>query len=113
MNITRSHNNTTRYEFDCGRCSLANGWAQLDTKQDASYYGTWANPTSREMLSYCEGDITHKQYDTDDEFIAAVREWAAWVNEYGYGPAAIDPGWSHDGPIAVRFIALGLDDLIH
>lgn len=30
-----------RYDFDFGECSYANGWAQIDTRQDASYYGTW------------------------------------------------------------------------
>ena len=28
-----------RYEFDCGPCSYANGFAQVDTQQDAPYYG--------------------------------------------------------------------------
>ena len=27
------------YSFDCGPCAAANGFAQMDTKQDASYYG--------------------------------------------------------------------------
>ena len=27
-----------RYEFDCGPCSYANGFAQVDTQQDAPYY---------------------------------------------------------------------------
>ena len=28
-----------RYELDCGPCSYANGFAQIDTTQDAPYYG--------------------------------------------------------------------------
>ena len=33
-----------RYLFDFYHCSTKKGYAQLDTSQDASYYGTWTNP---------------------------------------------------------------------
>lgn len=33
-----------RYKYDFRLCTSANGWAQLDTKQDASYFGNWINP---------------------------------------------------------------------
>ena len=35
-----------RYEFDCGPCSYANGFAQVDTRQDAPYYGSGARRLS-------------------------------------------------------------------
>ena len=47
--------NGDRYQFDWGECSTANGYAQVDTKQDAWYYGTWANPETFTIVSYAEG----------------------------------------------------------
>ena len=39
MKITRDFRPLSdRYSFDCGPCSYANGFAQIDTRQDASYY---------------------------------------------------------------------------
>ena len=43
-----------RYQFDSGECSAANGYAQIDTGQDAWYFGQWANPhdlKDRELMS--------------------------------------------------------------
>ena len=42
MKITRDFRPLSdRYSIDCGRCSYANGFAQIDTKQDAVWFGTW------------------------------------------------------------------------
>lgn len=101
---------TDRYAFDFRHCTMDAGWAQLDTQQDASYYGTWASPSARQIVNYCEGDITRTTADTDDEFVQAVREWETWVNGAGHGPARIDPGF-HDSALAGRFARLGLGDL--
>ena len=39
------------YEF--GLCSYEKGWAQVDTAQDASYFGTWATyPVLRRPRHY-------------------------------------------------------------
>ena len=41
-----------RYYFDGQACRSENGWAQVDTDQDAHYFGTWANArlnTSRQV----------------------------------------------------------------
>ena len=36
--------NIERYHFDFGECSACNGYAQVDTSQDAPYFGIWTNP---------------------------------------------------------------------
>lgn len=77
-----------RYHYDYGPCR---GWAQLDTNQDAPYYGTWACPTKREFLCFAEGDETHVKLDTDEEFIKEINEWFAWGIKGGWEPR-IDPG---------------------
>lgn len=101
---------TDRYEFDF-RCSYENGFAQFDTKQDASYFGTWVSPLERKIVSYCEGDLTIQRYDEDEEFIAALRELVRWNEERGYGPARIDPGFSEK--MKADFGKLGLADILH
>ena len=111
IKIARGFNPMTdRYAFDFDRCTAAKGWAQLDTRQDASYYGTWANPELRQIINYCEGDITTTTMDTDEEFVAEIRKWADWVNEHDWGPAQIDPGFP-ERPLFARFVELGLGDL--
>ena len=52
MKITRELCPGDRYTYDFGLCSYENGWAQVDTAQDASYFGTWANPTRLMILSF-------------------------------------------------------------
>jgi len=111
MRIERTFKPTERYEFDFGMCSSKNGWAQLDTSQDASYFGTWANPNTLEIFSYMEGDITHKTADNADEFKAEILEIADWNTEVFGGKFAID-GMCND-LIIQGFISLGLGHLLH
>ena len=65
-----------RYSFDFGRCSSANGFAQIDTGQDASYYGTWSAPATRTIVNFCEGDVTTTVCETDTDFAEQLRELA-------------------------------------
>lgn len=102
---------TDRYQFDLKECTYANGWAQLDSRQDAPYYGNWVNPFTRELVSYCEGDVTRTTCDSDEEFIAEVRKNIEWHNEAGYGPALIDALASPE--IRDRLTTLGLASLLH
>lgn len=102
-----------RYQFDFSLCTYAKGWAQVDTRQDASYYGTWANPKRRQIVNYAEGDVTIQTADTDEEFAEAVRELARWNDEHGWGPMRIDCLLRSHSGIAARFRSLGLADLLH
>lgn len=100
-----------RYRFDCGMCTPSKGWAQVDTSQDASYFGTWANPTTLEIASYCEGDVSLRTAATDTEFVEALRELKTWNEEHGHTFLGIDPLGTDS--IKERFEALGLADLLH
>jgi len=111
MEITRTFLPADRYRFDCGECSSAAGFAQVDTRQDASYFGQWANPTARKLVSYCEGDVTRTECADDAEFVQTVREMETWTNDAGYGPLKIDPGFNED--LTREFTRLGLADLLH
>ncbi|ARJ66125.1 hypothetical protein WV31_10845 [Magnetospirillum sp. ME-1] len=100
-----------RYLYDFGLCSSGNGFAQMDTKQDASYYGNWCNPTRRVLFSYVEGDCTTQVADTDEEFARLVRESAEWHDTHGYGPLRLDPGFNAE--LKAALIRVGLEDLLH
>jgi hypothetical protein len=99
-----------RYIFDFRYCTPAKGWAQLDTRQDASYYGNWINPITLEFVSHCEGDQTHIKCESEQEFVAYVRETIAWHKERGYF-IGID-GMCNPGIIAA-FTVLNLDEFLH
>ena len=91
-------------------CSNDKGWARVDTAQDASYFGTWANPTRLMIFSYCEGDTTLKEAASPEEFAAELREIDTWYRAHGYGPALIDPGL--DPAMRVAFEGLGLAGML-
>ena len=100
-----------RYVFDFECCTVLEGFAQVDTSQDASYFGTWANPEKLQIVSYCEGDVTVQTAGTPEEFVTAVRELKAWNDKHGWEFHGID-GMESQAIIA-RFEALGLGDLLH
>ena len=100
-----------RYSFDFGQCSSANGFAQIDTRQDASYYGTWCSPASLTIVNFCEGDVTKTVCETDAEFVEQLRELASWNAERGYGLMKIDSGFSDE--LRQAFEKLGVADLLH
>ena len=101
-----SHPNGERYELDFGACSHRRGFAQVDTRQDAWYYGTWANPETLRVVCFAEGDLTVTDCETPEEFSAYLRETAS--HEWFRG---IDTMQSD--PITAAFEGLGLADLLH
>ena len=108
MKTTRDLNGMTdRYAFDMGQCSMSNGFAQVDTTQDAPYFGIWANPFSFIVITYAEGDITTEECASKEEFI----ELLGTVKEF-YEFKGIDCGWTHN-KIDTKFEDLGLKDLLH
>ena len=69
-----------RYLFDA-RLDLSDGaWAQLDTEDDASYFGIWVNKTARRILLFAEGDLSFTQcadaasYDAQMAAICSFHE---------------------------------------
>ena len=99
-----------RYQFDEGLCRPAAGWAQVDTRQDASYYGIWTNPKTRQILTFCEGDIIVETAENDDEYIEAVRGLHAWNDEREFWKG-IDALCNEH--LIGEFRRLGLEGLLH
>jgi len=100
--ITRGFNPSDRYVYDfgkltprddCGRMTIKDGWAQLDSGQDASYFGQWTNPFKRMIFSYVEGDTTLVEFDTDEEYVEGLAENQEHDLKYS-GMTGIDPGFN-------------------
>ena len=103
--------NGERYAFDFGKCSYANGYAQVDTSQDAPYYGIWTNPTELTILSYCEGDVTTETAENVAEYVIAIQKLKAWHEDNGIRFIGIDA--LADNDLKARFTEIGLADLLH
>lgn len=111
MTILREFAPSDRYRYDFKVCTIAKGWAQIDTSQDASYYGHWINPVERKILGYCEGDLVLTTCDNDAELQAELASMKAWNVEQGHRFLGIDPGFSE--PLKAALIAAGLAEYFH
>ena len=102
-----------RYAYDLDHCPPRDGWLQVDTAQDAWYYGTWTNPDRLEIVQYAEGDTTRIVCEDADDYVRELRELHAWNVEAGHWKG-IDPGLGKLRDHACRRLAeLGLSDLLH
>jgi hypothetical protein len=72
-----------RYVYDARL--LPDGWAQYDTKQDASYFGVWVQTEARKLFTYCEGDRTLVECPSNEAFANELRAMEAF---YGSAPPA-------------------------
>lgn len=109
--IVRDFAPADRYLYDFRLCTIAKGWAQIDTSQDASYFGQWINPAKRQILCYCEGDIILSKCDTDTDIQDELRKMKAWNEEQGHRFMGIDPGFSE--PLKAALVAAGLQEYLH
>ncbi len=111
MNTIRKFIPCDRYQYDFNSCSTSKGFAQVDTSQDASYFGTWANPEELIIVCYCEGDVTIQTAENKNEFVGEIRNIKKWNEENGHRFKGIDPGFNKE--IKNSFLSLGLSDLLH
>lgn len=111
MKITRLFEPTDRYVFDFKFCTTKMGFAQVDTGQDASYFGTWANPFTLRTICYCEGDVTISDAENVAEFITEINTIKSWNDEQGHSFKGIDPGFNED--LKAEFVKIGLGDFLY
>lgn len=100
-----------RYLYDFGLCSIKNGFAQIDTGQDASYFGTWANPEKLIIFNYCEGDCYTTVCKTASEFVSEIQGIKTWNDENGHSFKGIDPGLNPKN--IEKWESIGLGELLH
>ena len=106
MTITKEETfvDADRYQFDFKYCSAKQGWAQLDTAQDAWYLGHWANPAKLQLVSYVEGDVTVTKCSTLVDFKAEIERIATFYADDAF---QIDPAGN-----AASWAGLGLDQYL-
>ena len=100
-----------RYHFDFGECSHHLGFAQVDTSQDAPYFGIWTNPTTLTTVSYIEGDVRREIAESVEEYVDYIRKLKSDYEAMGRPVYGIDPMLNTE--ISNRLIEIGLGDLIH
>lgn len=109
---------TTTREFDCDGsryfydCNLPRHYAQLLTSEDASYYGNWASPINRRLISYAEGDIVTTCCTSDQEFKEELLAFAAFCKRAGLHFYGIDPGVSPPEELLELWRSHQLNDLL-
>ena len=96
-----------RYQYDARLCR--DGFAQVNTSEDASWYGIWACPQRLVVFTFAEGDCLTVQCDTAAEFCAELRKVQAFSDRQGRF-LGVDPG--SDPAKAEQWRALGLGDLL-
>ena len=101
---TAFYPNRSRYYYD----SKLKGFAQLDTKEDASYFGNWVHP-SGVLYTFCEGDLTIEKETDPKAFSQKVRTICRWYQDRDEF-IGIDP---LNETTRKSFEALGLADLLH
>lgn len=88
MNVVTEFAPANRYVYDF---NLAKDFAQVDTKQDASYFGIWCSPSRLKIITYCEGDVTVQTAENSDELLAELKR----MDEV-YGGITFDPGFNEE-----------------
>jgi len=66
--------NADRYVFDFNECTPESGWLQVDTMEDAPYFGVWVHPEKRETLSFIEGDVIRVFCADDASYNAEIAD---------------------------------------
>ncbi len=109
--IQRDFTPADRYLYNFNKCSYANGWAQIDTEQDAIYYGQWINPERRLIFAYVEGDCILTKCETDADLQSEMFRMKEWNVKQGWRFMGIDPGFNE--ALKTALITAGLEQYLH
>jgi hypothetical protein len=106
--VTREFAEADRYLYD--RLLIPQGFAQVDTGSDASWYGIWAHPGRRVVFAYAEGDCTTTECETAAEFIQELERLQAWHRQHDRF-LGVDPG--SDPANRQAWIEAGCGEFLH
>ena len=84
-------------------------WGQVETGADAAWWGIWAEPFQRIIVTYAEGDVDQVTCANDREFEGELREVQRFALEHNSWKG-ID---TNSEPTARRFADAGLSDLLY
>jgi hypothetical protein len=91
-----------RYNFDFNQCANSEGWAQVDTGDDASYFGNWINLERLQLVSFMEGDVVTITAKDKEEFVAEFIKLDECLDD-----VKIDPGFNEKLESDLKEVGLG------
>lgn len=59
-------------------CTASDGWMNIETHQDGTYFGVWHNEDQLRIVTFCEGDVTVEQAKTKDAFYDAIESTVSY-----------------------------------
>ena len=74
--VGRCHPDISRYVFDAKL--MGQRCYQIDTDQDASYFGMWTSPARRVLVSFEEGNFDVTKHSSDAGYIADLDKLYSW-----------------------------------
>ena len=86
---------------------LSSGYATVVTTTDCGLYGQWANPTTRTIVSFVEGDVCRTKYETEKAFADELRRMAEWHGTEEWRGIS-----TRDDRMLEAFTKLGVSDLL-
>ena len=89
-----------RYHFDTNEFTTENGFAQVNTPEDAPYYGMWTNPFMMTIATFIEGDMSYCFAESAEEYCLILRG----IEERHNHEMFIDT--MHNNELTQRFIEL-------
>tara|TARA_R100001443_G_scaffold4759_1_gene13340 strand:- start:53 stop:403 length:351 start_codon:yes stop_codon:yes gene_type:complete len=96
------------FEDDISRYCFDNkGYAQLDTSEDAWYYGHWIDFKNLKIISYAEGDVSIETCENKEEFKKLLKKTVDFLKFKTESFKGID--LMCDEKIEEDFNKLGLD----
>jgi len=97
--VQNSYIHGDRYQFDFDDAFRGQGWQQLDTVDDASYFGIWTHRDRLQVLTFAEGDVTLITAPTAEAYNLEVQAIFAF-HDVAPGYSMVDPG---DGTVTRVF----------
>ena len=105
--------NGVRYEYDFGMCAPDNDYAQVDTAQDASYFGMWTNPFDYKIVTFAEGDLTIQTAESLEEYVKAVKNLKVAYGSERETEAYFGIDTMLRDRLTKRFKEIGLNEVLH
>ena len=88
-----------RYQFDFDDAFRGQGWQQLDTVDDAAWFGIWTNRDRLQVFTFAEGDASLITAPTPEAYNLEVQVIFEF-HDVAPGYSMVDPG---DGTVTRVF----------
>jgi hypothetical protein len=100
--ITKTHiDDMDRYQIDFSMVGATGGYVQIDTVEDASWFGMWLDSRSRRLVIFAEGDLEVRSYDSDADLVTDLEHLDRRYVSEGRRGLRFDP-WTDELTAAVN-----------